>query len=168
MKLVDLYDENLVKTSKVVPYKSEIPDGYYHITVDIWIINKNNEVLLLKNSVDYSRIYPGSWCSISSGVLTDESYDDSIKRIINEKIGLDISYDKIFISDPIKRDPHKYAYVTCILKAEVDISKIKFKDGHSTKAMFVNKNKLLDMCENGEVASHMVSRINNEVIKYLD
>ena len=166
MKLVDLYDNNLVNTLKVVPYKSEIPD--YHITIDIWIINDKKEVLLLKNSVDYSRIYPGSWCSISSGLLTDESYDDAIKRIIKEKIGLDISYEKIFIAEPIKRDPHKYAYVTCVLKAEIDTSKIDFKDGHSTKAMFVDKNKLLEMCDNGEVASHMVSRINNEVIKYLD
>ena len=168
MRLWDLYDDKLVNTGKVIPSGDEVPDGFYHIAVEIWIINKNKELLMLKNTIDYSRRYPGSFRPVCGNLLSEESIDDSIKRIIEEKIGLDVSYEKIFISDPIKRDPYKYAYITCVISAEVDINKIKFKDGNSSKAKFVDKNKLVEMCEDGEVAYYMISRINDEILKYLD
>ena len=168
MRLWDLYDKNLEKTGNVVPSDSEVPDGYYHMSVEIWVINSKKEVLLLKNSIDYSRRYPGCYLAVCGNLLTDESYEDAVKRTIKEKIGLDISYEKIFMSEPIKRDPYRYAYVTYILKADVNMNEIKFEDGTIMNAKFVSKDKFKKMCNNGEVAYYMISRFNDEVVKYLD
>ena len=44
MKLWDLYDSNLKNTGKVIPSGEEVPDGYYHIAIEIWIINKEKKV----------------------------------------------------------------------------------------------------------------------------
>ncbi len=169
MRLWDLYDSNLVNTGKVIPSDSEVPDGYYHIAVEIWIINSKKELLLLKNSIDYSRRYPGSWCSAGSSLLSGESVVDSINRVMKEKLGLvDFKYKKLNISDPIKKDPYRYAYITCILESDIDLSKINLKNENVIDAKFVNKEKLLEMCETGEVAYYLISRIKDEVIKYLD
>ena len=81
-----------------------------------------------KKSIDYSRRYPGSWCSVGSSLISGESVDESINRVIKDKLGLDVSYEKLFISDPIKKDPYKYAYITCVLKADINISDIKLKN----------------------------------------
>ena len=168
MKLWDLYDSNLKNTGKVIPSGEEVPDGYYHIAIEIWIINSKKELLLIKNSIDYSRRYPGSWCSVGSSLISGESVDESINRVIKDKLGLDVSYEKLFISDPIKKDPYKYAYITCVLKADINISDIKLKNENVAGIQFVDKDKLLEMCDNGEVAYYLISRINDEVIKYLD
>ena len=47
MKLWDLYDKNLEKTGNVIPSGDEVPEGYYHISVEIWIVNSKKEILLL-------------------------------------------------------------------------------------------------------------------------
>lgn len=46
----DLYDKNFKKTGKVVQENNidDIPDGLYHLTVNVWIINSSNEVLMVK------------------------------------------------------------------------------------------------------------------------
>ena len=36
----------------------------------------------------------------------------------------------------------------------------------STAAMYVDKNELINMCNNGEIAYYLIDRIENEVSKY--
>lgn len=36
----DLYNDRLNNTGKVISSNSQIPEGYYHLTLEIWVINK--------------------------------------------------------------------------------------------------------------------------------
>ena len=168
MEIWELYDEKLVNTYKKISCKEEIPDGYYHLSIEVWIVNSKKELLLLKNATDYSIRYPGSWSCIGGNLRANESFDESIKRIIKEKIGIIFeSEEDVIIKPPVKRDPYKYAYMTCIICHDIDLSNVKFEDEMSSEAKFVDKNELFKMCKNGEVAYYLVSRIDNEIIKYL-
>lgn len=167
MELWDLYDSDLENTHKSIPARSKVPDGFYHLALEIWIINKDKKVLLVKNSIDYSRRYPGSWSCVGSSLLSPEDPLQALDRIIDQKIGVKISTDNKIMLDPVKRDPHGYAYITCILFSDVNIDDIKFKDGNSTKAKFVDKKELLQMCDNGEIAYYLISRMN-DIVDYLD
>lgn len=165
----DLYDSKLINTGKKISGEDQVPEGYYHLALEIWIINKEKQVLLLKNTIDYSKRYPGSWCCIGGNLCSNESIDDAIKRIIREKIGITISLDNKgkAISEPIKRNPYRYAYITCIIFDDIDIKNVKFKDENSMNAKYIDKKELIKMCENGEVAYYLIDRINQRIIQYL-
>lgn len=167
MELWDLYDNNLVNTGKVVSCEEDIPTGYYHLALELWIINEKHQVLLLKNTIDYSKRYPGSWCCIGGNLHSKENVEEAIIRIINEKIGITISLDKKKTGSPIKREPFGYAYITCILFTDIDTKNISFKDRNSTEAKYVDEKELIKMCNNGEIAYYLINRINNEVLQYM-
>lgn len=40
METWDLYDENFNKVGKTISNNERVPDNYYHISLEIWIINK--------------------------------------------------------------------------------------------------------------------------------
>ena len=168
MERWDLYDSNLTKTGKIVTEESQIPNGFYHMSLEIWVINSSNHVLLTKNSIDYSKRYPGSWCCIGGNLIADETIKDGLKRILYNKIGMTLSLEKVEIKEPIKRDPYNYAYITCIVFENLNIKNIKFIDQNSVSAQYINKNELIKMCNNGEIAYYLIERINNEILKYLD
>lgn len=139
MELWDLYDENLNKINSTITADDEIPNGFYHLSPEIWIVNENNEVLLIKKAEDYTKRYPGMWCCIGGNLKSNENVKDSIVRIVNEKIGFDVSNSKMIVKDPIKKDPHKYAYITCIIYENVDVNNTHFNDGSSTDIILANK-----------------------------
>lgn len=165
MKAWDLYDDNLNNTHEKVYGSEDIPNGYYHLAFELWIINSKNELLLIKNSIDYSRRYPGSWMCVGGSLESGETYEEAIERIIDKKIGMKISTENKVVLDPVKRDPYKYAYITCVIHSDVDLNKVKFNDDNSIDIKFVNKKELEKMCENGEFAYYLISRLD-QVNKY--
>ena len=168
MEVWELYDKDLVNTHKIISCKEEVPAGYYHLSIEVWIINSKKELLLLKNAMDYSIRYPGSWNCIGGNLQAGESIEKAVKRIIKKRIGTIIKMkENIIIKPPVKRAPHKYAYITCIFSYDIDLSSIKFEDEKSTEAKFVDKDELIKMCKNGELAYYLVNRIENEIIEHL-
>ena len=79
-----------------------------------------------------------------------------------------LSLAKVEIKKPIKREPYNYAYITCVVFENLNINNIKFIDQNSVSAQYINKNELIKMCNNGEIAYYLIERINNEILKYLD
>lgn len=169
MKYWDLYNGNLVKTEKTISETEKIPEGYYHMALEIWIINSNNQLALFKNTIDYSRRYPGSWGCLGDNLYTNENVSDAIKRILSEKIGITniINNDNLLIFEPIKRDPYQYAYITCIIFSDLDKNVIEFKDQSYSSVKYANKKELINMCNNGEIAYYLIDRINNKILDYV-
>ena len=168
METWDLYDENFNKVGKTISNNERVPDNYYHISLEIWIINKKNEVLLIRNSLDYSRRYPGSWSCIGGNLCHGETIETAIARIIKQKIGSSCSIEHKKIYAPVKRDPYRYAYITCILFDEVDTKNISFDDYSVTETKFIDKQEIVKMCNNGEISYYLIERINNEIMPYIN
>lgn len=164
----DLYDNDLKKTNIVIDDTDEVPSGYYHIALEIWIINDKKEVLLIKNAVDYSKRYPGSWNCIGGSLSSKKSINDEIRDIIYNKIGIEIKKCNAVISKPHKRDPYKYAYVTCFINENLNVDHFNYKDETVIGAKFVDAKELINMCNNGEMAYYIISRIKEEVIEYIE
>lgn len=62
----------------------DIPDGLYHLTVNVWIINSSNEVLMVKKSLNYDLRYPGYWTSINGNVVSGDDSYSTIKNNIKK------------------------------------------------------------------------------------
>lgn len=169
MKTWDLYNSDLVKTGKTILENEKIPEGYYHMALEIWIINSNSQIMLFKNSLDYSKRYPGSWSCLGDNLYTNEKVTDAVDRILNEKINVNnlANIDNLVILEPVKRDPYQYAYITCIVFSDFDDNIIEFNDQSYSCFKCVNKKELINMCNNGEIAYYLIGRINDKILDYI-
>ena len=80
----ELLDENGNKVGKAVPRK-DMPEGFYHLGADVWIINSNNEILIQKRSPQ-KRNEPNVWAMTGGSVIKGEN-SQNIKLVKKYKTG---------------------------------------------------------------------------------
>ena len=90
MELWDLYDENRNVTGKIHERGKDIPDGYLHLIVHIWIRNKDNKFLISRRSADRTS-YPLYLECPGGSVLKDETSLEGAIREVKEEVGIDLS-----------------------------------------------------------------------------
>lgn len=166
----DLYNNQLEKTEKVIHDGDldNIPDGFYHLTVNIWIINSNNEVLMLKKSLNYDLIYPGYWTSINGNVISGDDPYCAVKKIILSKIGIKITdTDEIIKLGTDFRNPHHYIYETFIIYKDINIKSIFMDDTHYSRAKWIGIIELRNMMNNGEIEFPIIERIEKYILPLL-
>ncbi len=148
----DIYDENMNKTNRTCKrYVYKLKDGEYHISVQIWIINSKNEILLTQRAED-KRKYKLLWEPTSGAIKAGEDSIQGALRELKEEIGLDISKEELKLLELYKIDEkHVYLYVYTLNK-DIDISELKFVDNEVINARWVDKNELKRMYENNELA----------------
>lgn len=158
----DLYDKDFQKVT-TISENDNIPLDLYHYTVNIWILNEENHVLLLKNKLDSELYYPGFWGSLNGNVISDEKPLETCKRILKDKLGISLIENAIEKVDTVLRDPYQYIYETYILKASINVDDLELSSEFS-KAKLIDKKELENMIENGEIAPVLISRINKYVL----
>ena len=92
MEIWDLYNERRELTGRDLIRGEEIPPGYYHLVVHVWIRNSKNEYLISQRSADRPS-YPLKWECVGGSVLKGESSLDGALRETKEEVGLTLSPD---------------------------------------------------------------------------
>lgn len=164
MKKWDLYDEKFNNTGIVINDTDEIPDGKYHYSVNLWILNSKNQLLLIRNTLNYNIHYPGFWSSINGNVLSGETPNETCINTVKTKIGIDIFDNELIKVDTRLRDPYHYIYETYIIRKDIDLNEISFNDNTAVQAKWIDLKELYNMIENGEIAWVLISRIEEYVI----
>lgn len=83
----DLLDENGNKTGKTM-YKGEpVPEGLYHLGVDVWIVNSDNKILIQKRSPN-KRNSPNVWAMTGGSNIKGETTLQTIEREVLEELGI--------------------------------------------------------------------------------
>lgn len=160
----NLYDEKFNNTGIIINDIDEIPDGKYHYSINIWILNSKKKLLLIRNTLNYNIYYPGFWNSINGNVLSDETPIEACTKTIYSKIGIKIPNSDLKKIDTKLRDPYHYIYETYIVNNEIDLNEIRFVDNTVVQAKWIDLKELYNMIENGEIAWVLIPRIEEYVI----
>ena len=88
VELWDLYDKNRCKLNKTVNRGDYLSDDEYHLVVNAWIRNKNNEFLITQRSANKS--YAFMWETTGGSALAGEESIDAAVREVKEELGIDI------------------------------------------------------------------------------
>lgn len=160
----DLYDENFNNTGIIINDTDEIPDGKYHYSINVWILNSNKQLLLIRNTLNYNIHYPGFWSSINGNVLSGEEPIDTGIKTIYSKIGIKISSSEMRKVDTKLRDPYHYIYETYIVNKDINLNEVCFVDNTAVQAKWIDLKELYNMIENGEIAWVLIPRIEEYVI----
>lgn len=165
----DLYDKRFNKTNIVIDETEmdNISNDLYHLTVNIWIVNANNEVLLLKKAMNYNLRYPGYWTSINGNVESGDNSIDTIYKTVYEKIGEEIKKDDIIELGKDLRTPYHYIYNTFVIYKNLDIDLLVLNNQYFSKAKWVDANELENMILNGEIEFSLISRIEKYILPLL-
>ncbi len=93
MEIWDLYDENQNLTGRTHTRDDEIPEGFYHLVVHIWIRNREGKYLITKRA-ENRKTYPLMFECVSGSVLQGETSKEGAIREVLEEVGLDFKNKK--------------------------------------------------------------------------
>lgn len=95
MELIDIVDEQGVKTGEVIEKKKAHILGKWHIAAHIWIYNSKGELMLQRRSFTKDT-FPGLWdISVAGHISAGESPELGAQREVKEEIGLSINQDDL-------------------------------------------------------------------------
>ena len=86
IELWELYDKKGNKTGRTVERGKPIPKGYYHICVEVWVMNKHEEVLLTQRHPD--KPLGRYWECSGGGVIAGEECNEAAQRELREETGI--------------------------------------------------------------------------------
>lgn len=90
MELWDLYNEHRELTGRDHIRGEEVPQGFYHLVVHIWIRNSKGEYLISQRSADRPA-YPLMWECVGGSVTKGEDSLTGALRETKEEVGLTLS-----------------------------------------------------------------------------
>lgn len=89
MELWDLYTENREPTGRTHIRGEEIPDGFFHLVVHVWIRNSKGEYLISQRSASRPT-FPLMWECVGGSVLAGEDSLTGALREVKEEVGIDL------------------------------------------------------------------------------
>ena len=93
MEILDLYDENRKLTGRDHVRGEDIPDGFYHLVVHVWIRNSKGEYLISQRSADRPT-HPLMWECVGGSVVKGEDSLTGAIREAQEEVGVLLSPEK--------------------------------------------------------------------------
>ena len=89
MELWDLYTENRELTGRTHIRGEEIPEGFYHLVVHVWIRNSKGEYLISQRAANRPT-FPLMWETVGGSVLAGEDSLTGAIREAKEEVGIDL------------------------------------------------------------------------------
>lgn len=86
MEQWDLYTAAREKTGATIARGQTIPQGFYHLSVSVWIVNKAGQFLLSQRHPD--KTYPLRWECTGGCAIAGESSLQAAVREVREELGL--------------------------------------------------------------------------------
>ncbi len=90
MELWDLYNERRELTGRDHVRGEEVPQGFYHLVVHVWIRNSKGEYLISQRSADRPT-FPLMWECVGGSVVKGEDSLTGALRETQEEVGLTLS-----------------------------------------------------------------------------
>ncbi|NMS89779.1 NUDIX domain-containing protein [Clostridioides difficile] len=146
MELWDLYNTDGIKTGKVIERGNSIEEGYYHLAVEVWILNRDSQILIQKRSKS-KKTLPNMWGMTTGCIISGEESLEGAIREAKEEIGIDISKDemKVFRS-MIHGDTLWDVY---FVKKEYDISKAILQEEEVSDIKWVSTDRIRQLIKDG-------------------
>ena len=88
-ELWNLYDGQRQDTGLLHERGKRLPDGFYHLVVQVWLINRQGQCLMSRRHED--KPFPRYWESTGGSVLAGEDSLHGAIREVQEELGLAVN-----------------------------------------------------------------------------
>ena len=176
-ELIDVLDENGVKTGKIVTRSEVHKKGLWHRAIVVAIVNDDNKVLMQQRSYKKDK-NAGMWdISVAGHISTGQDALSAASREINEEVSIDLGF-KVDIKDfrymfsYRKEDIIREDYIErqfydffILRKNGLKEEDIKVQESEVEQVKLVNISELYQMLEKGEVVER--EPVYRELMNYL-
>ena len=163
-EILDIYDENKVKTEKKhIRGNDTLKLNEYVVVVEALILNSKGQILLGQRS-ENKRRNPLKWETTQGSVKSGENSKEAAARELKEELGLDIAKESLNYVQTLKDDDEHIFKDMFWVKKDIDINEINFTDGEVVDAKWVDINEFNNMNKLNQLASNMdfdLDKINN-------
>ena len=162
----DLYDRNGNKTGETYERHfgnfKNIPEGRYHLVVDLLVLHSDGTYLLTKRS-ECKDVYPGYWeASAGGSAISGEDPETAAKRELLEETGL-IPDSLEFVGITFTDRSHAM-YYSYLAKVSGDKDNIVLQEGETTDFKWVDKEGLLSYVD----SDHAMDAHNQRYSRYIN
>jgi 8-oxo-dGTP pyrophosphatase MutT (NUDIX family) len=160
MEIWDLYNREGEETGQTWErtfggYK-QIPEGCYHMVVDILVQHVDGSFLLTKRDMR-KDVYPGYWeASAGGAALKGEEPLEAAERELFEETGL--TADSLELVDVSFKDSTHAMYYSYLAKVSCSKDSIVLQEGETTDYRWVDAKGLLDYAESADAMRNHVER----------
>lgn len=176
-ELIDVLDENGIKTGEILPRSEIHKRGLWHRAIVVAIINEYNQILMQQRSYQKDK-NAGMWdISVAGHISTGQDALSAASREINEEVSVNLGY-KVDIKEfrymfsyrkeqIIKEDYiEKQFYDFFILRRnDLKVEEIEVQESEVEQVKFVDISELNKMIENKEVVER--DEVYKELKNYL-
>lgn len=154
-EFIDVYDINRENTEKVIDrYNYKFLPNEFSLSVQIWIINDKDEIILTKRSSN-KYTYPNYWECTEGAVDSGESSLESAIREVKEELGIDIYPNEIYKLKIDKNSEKPKFTDVFVCKKNIDIHDIKLQEEECSCVKLVNEEEYNKMIENSEIIPYL-------------
>ena len=167
MEIWDLYDRDGNRTGETWErqfgnYK-QIPDGRYHMVVDILVQHVDGTYLLTKRH-ESKDVYPGYWeASAGGSAVAGEEPLEAAKRELLEETGL-TAMDFKLVSH-IFRDPSHSMFYSYLATVDADKDSVVLQEGETVAYKWVDKKGFIEYAESDKSIKTHNSRYSELIEK---
>ena len=163
MELWDARDKSGKKLGFTIEKSEILPDDIYHLGVDIWIKNSNDQYLIQRRALEKKRM-PGMWMATGGSALSGEDGKTAACREVAEELGIYINKD-----DALRLFYNRHTSNFCevfLVCLDVDQEDIIFKRDEVMDIRWVSFAVIEEMIKKNEMlyySNDYLSALNKEI-----
>ena len=143
----DILDENGEPTGRTaLRGGSTLKSGEYHLVVHIWIVSKDNKILIQRRSPD-KKLMPGEWAATGGAAIAGEDSFTAAKRELFEELG--IISDKATLKKMLRLKRRNSWLDVWFTEYNSSIEKLILQEEEVAEVKWVTLEELNKMIENG-------------------
>lgn len=117
-------------------------DGEYHVDVEIWTVNRNNNLLVTLRDPRKEQ-YPNKWEVTGGSALSGETSQEAAVRELREETGIVVTEDKLSFLGTYQE---QFAFVDIyLLRLDISISDLVMQEGETVGAKWITLEELYEM-----------------------
>lgn len=146
MEKWDLYDQNGNKLNEIGIRGQPLQEGKYHLVVEIWTINDENEILITQR--DKNKPFGLLWECTGGSVIAGESSIEGAIRELYEETGLKANKNDLEKVGRTFMD--QTIYDIYVYRHNFDLADVCLQEGETVAVQKVTKEELLVLVSQGQ------------------
>ena len=165
-ELWDVYDENRQPTGRLHPRGVPMAQGDYHLTVFVWKLNSQGQLMLTKRSPH--KDFGGMWETTAGSALAGDDSLTAALRENREETGLALDPQLGQLASTY-RGKHVFADIW-LFRQDFDLQAVVLQEGETCDVMYATPAQIRDMAARGEFVPYphletLLTFVETEYIK---
>lgn len=147
-ELWDLYDENRRPLDRLHRRGDPLPEGAYHLVVQVWIRDGRGRFLISRRHPD--KPFGLYWECTGGSVTAGEDSRSGAMREVGEELGISLKPEQLTLMSVRRRDDYSDFCDDWLARWDGELDQLRLQDSEVVDAKWANYDELCAMEERGE------------------